>query len=95
MLNADKTISLPRRAFLKSSGGAVALAAAGAVAGLALRRATTRDDMVWQIDPDKCVQCGRCATACVLTPSAVKCVHAYAICGYCQLCTGYFEPEHG
>jgi electron transport complex protein RnfB len=20
-------------------------------------------------------------------------VHTYAICGYCQLCTGYFEPE--
>src|ERR1017187_606085 len=30
---------------------------------------------------------------CVLEQSAVKCVHAYAICGYCQLCTGYFEPE--
>jgi electron transport complex protein RnfB len=23
----------------------------------------------------------------------VKCVHAYAMCGYCNLCTGYFEPE--
>ena len=48
---------------------------------------------VWQIDPAKCVRCGHCATACVLEQSAVKCVHAYAICGYCQLCTGYFGPE--
>lgn len=47
---------------------------------------------VWQIDPFKCTQCGRCATDCVLAPSAVKCVHAYDICGYCDLCGGYFKP---
>jgi len=47
---------------------------------------------VWQIDPLKCTQCGRCATECVLTPSAVKCVHAYDLCGYCDLCGGYFKP---
>jgi electron transport complex protein RnfB len=29
----------------------------------------------------------------VLEQSAVKCVHAFAMCGYCNLCTGYFEPE--
>src|SRR5262249_44953188 len=44
-------------------------------------------------DPQKCLRCSNCATHCVLEQSAVKCVHAYAICGYCQLCTGYFEPE--
>jgi len=49
--------------------------------------------MVWQLDPAKCVQCGRCATNCVLTPSAVKCVHVYDMCGYCDLCGGYFRPE--
>ena len=37
---------------------------------------------VWQIDPKKCVKCGRCATACVLTPSAVKCTHQYDIFEY-------------
>ena len=37
--------------------------------------------------------CDRCATHCVLVHSAVKCVHGYALCGYCNLCTGYFEPE--
>ncbi len=47
---------------------------------------------VWQLDPHKCVQCGRCATDCVLTPSAVKCVHRFALCGYCKLCFGYFRP---
>jgi Na+-translocating ferredoxin:NAD+ oxidoreductase subunit B len=49
-------------------------------------------DMVWQLDPLKCIQCGRCATTCVLNPSAVKCVHAYAMCGYCNLCFGFFRP---
>lgn len=48
---------------------------------------------VWQIDPLLCIQCGKCATTCVLTPSAVKCFHAHAICGYCDLCTGYFEAQ--
>lgn len=52
-----------------------------------------RDDHVWQIDPLKCIACGRCATECVLNPSAVKCVHSFEMCGYCELCTGYFLPE--
>jgi electron transport complex protein RnfB len=47
---------------------------------------------VWQLDPAKCIQCGRCATECVKTPSAVKCTHAYSMCGYCNLCSGYFKP---
>ncbi len=50
------------------------------------------DKYVWQIDPFKCTQCGRCATDCVLSPSAVKCVHAFDLCGYCNLCGGYFKP---
>ncbi len=49
--------------------------------------------MVWQLDPQKCIACGNCATFCVLEESAVKCVHAYAMCGYCDLCTGFFEPK--
>ena len=48
--------------------------------------------MVWQIDPFKCTFCGRCATHCVLSESAVKCVHAYDLCGYCDLCGGYYKP---
>ena len=48
---------------------------------------------VWQLDPHKCIACGNCATYCVLKESAVKCVHAYAMCGYCTICFGYFGPE--
>jgi Na+-translocating ferredoxin:NAD+ oxidoreductase subunit B len=47
---------------------------------------------VWQLDPFICIQCGRCATNCVKTPSAVKCTHAFAMCGYCNLCSGFFKP---
>ena len=49
--------------------------------------------MLWQLDPDKCTECGNCATKCVLTPSAVKCVHAFDVCGYCQLCGGFHQPN--
>lgn len=55
--------------------------------------AANREGTRWQIDPYKCNQCGRCATECVLTPSAVKCVHAFDVCGYCDLCLGYLEPK--
>lgn len=81
-----------RRQFLR--GGARLLAVTG-VAGLTgvLANRTSAETTRWQIDPAKCVRCGNCATKCVLKQSAVKCVHAYAMCGYCQLCTGYFEPE--
>ena len=54
-----------------------------------------RPETAWQLDPAKCVQCGRCATACVLNPSAVKCFHTHSICGYCTLCFGYFRPGAG
>lgn len=47
---------------------------------------------VWQLDPAKCIQCGRCATNCVLQLSAVKCVHRFEMCGYCKLCFGFFQP---
>ncbi len=47
---------------------------------------------VWQLDPSKCTQCGRCATKCVLQSSAVKCVHRPKQCGYCRLCFGFFQP---
>ena len=52
-----------------------------------------RQDTVWQLDPNKCTQCGQCATHCVLNPSAVKCMNQFDICGYCDLCFGYLHPN--
>ncbi len=85
--------SLPGRRELLSGGlRGLGLLGLGSLAGLVAGREEKADE-VWQIDPDKCIQCGRCATECVLEVSAVKAVHSFGMCGYCELCTGYFEPE--
>lgn len=82
---------IDRRQFLRDgvrASGAIGLA--GALGFLAGRRAGT-EPLVWQIDPDKCIACGNCATYCVLDQSAVKCVHSFRLCGYCRRCSGYFD----
>jgi Na+-translocating ferredoxin:NAD+ oxidoreductase subunit B len=86
----DKTGS--RRAFIRNGiRYSLAIGFAGTGAIMAFKSAS--GETVWQLDPAKCVHCGRCATSCVLTPSAVKCFHVYDMCGYCDLCGGYFRPE--
>lgn len=88
--NKDKGYN--RREFINNG---VRLALGFSVVGtaaLTLQRSATAKDYVWQIDPFKCTQCGRCATECVKADSAVKCIHAYDLCGYCDLCGGYFKP---
>jgi electron transport complex protein RnfB len=67
------------------------IAAGLAAIGIDLAKRTFAGKTVWQLDPAKCVQCDRCSTACVLTPSAVKSVNVYNICGYCDLCDGYLK----
>lgn len=69
------------------------LVGAGMLGTQRLLRSRDHHPFVWQLDPSKCIQCGRCATACVLTPSAVKCVHTFAMCGYCDLCSGYYVQD--
>jgi electron transport complex protein RnfB len=81
-----------RRKFLREGLWGACLAGLGTAAGLTVAR-NNRDNTVWQIDPGLCIKCGQCATHCVLELSAVKCVQAYALCGYCDLCTGYLVPE--
>ena len=81
-----------RRNFLRDGLRGAALLGLGAGTGYLLGK-SDRPGTVWQIDPYACVTCGRCATFCVLEESAVKCVHTYPMCGYCELCTGYFNPD--
>jgi len=88
----DPPAGTTRRQFLRDGSRLAAVAGLGGLLTLVGTRSQAKG-MVWQIDPQKCVRCGLCATHCVLEQSAVKCVHAYAMCGYCNLCTGYFEPE--
>lgn len=83
-----------RREFIAITARGAALAAVGGVVGKLLSaKPPEGGEYVWQIDPAKCIQCGKCATNCVLNPSAVKCFHAFDICGYCDLCTGYFDAQ--
>jgi Na+-translocating ferredoxin:NAD+ oxidoreductase subunit B len=82
---------MTRREFLKLGAAAAAgVGLLGASGRLASRAAIS--GTVWQIDPDTCVQCGTCSKECVLSPAAVKAVHAYDVCGYCDLCSGYLQP---
>jgi electron transport complex protein RnfB len=83
---------ITRRAFFARLVRGLGLAALGGLTAVVSRRAARRET-VWQIDPRKCMACGRCAINCVVDPSAVKCVHAFPMCGYCDLCTGYFMPQ--
>jgi len=88
--NVDKNIS--RRDMLANAVRGAGLLALGGVLGAMVNR-PARGETFWQIDPFKCIQCGKCATNCVLNPSAVKCTHAYSLCGYCDLCTGFFQAQ--
>ena len=86
----EKKIS--RREFF-NSGTRVCIGIGIGAVGVALASRTVSGKTVWQIDTTKCVQCGKCATSCVLEQSAVKCMHVYEMCGYCDLCGGYLRPE--
>lgn len=88
----NKKSKISRREFINNSVRFSIVLGIGAIGGGLLTRSHARQ-MVWQLDTSKCIQCGRCATNCVKTPSAVKCVHVYSMCGYCDLCGGYFRPE--
>ncbi len=88
----EKNKHIGRRDFLGSIARVGVAIGIGGLGGYLVGRAS-KEDMVWQIDPSLCIQCGRCADHCVLSPSAVKCVHVYDMCGYCDLCGGYFRPE--
>ncbi|MHC5040519.1 MAG: 4Fe-4S binding protein [Planctomycetota bacterium] len=88
---AGEKKGLKRRDVLRLGLSGAAVVALGGISVLAARRSRP-SGWVWQIDPEKCVQCASCAEHCVLHPSAVKCVHNYHLCGYCELCFGYFQP---
>lgn len=79
-----------RRDFV-SKAGKIIIAMPLVIVPVMLAKKATASGYVWQIDPYKCTMCGNCKTHCVLTPSASKCVHAYALCGYCDLCGGYLR----
>lgn len=91
MKDSDNNNKTSRRDFINRGLRISAGIALGGI-GIALIKDANTGDLVWQLDPNKCIQCGQCVTNCVLTPSAVKCVHVFDMCGYCDLCGGFFRP---
>lgn len=91
----NKNSPMVRRKFLRVLGTAVAGGSILAVSGVLASRLKNdkESSYYWQIDPQKCTHCGRCETDCVLQVSAVKCFHANKVCGYCDLCGGYFRSN--
>ncbi len=89
--NEEKT---SRRQLLRTGVRGACVVGLGGVAGV-LATGAAAEETLWQIDPNKCITCGNCATYCVLEPSAVKCVHAFAMCGRCNFCFGYYETKPG
>lgn len=83
-----------RRGFLADGVRVAGVLAFGSAAAFLAGRRGRDDEMVWQLDPDKCIACGNCATYCVLDVSAVKCLNCFDMCGYCDICTGYFEVDY-
>jgi electron transport complex protein RnfB len=82
-----------RRKFLGDGLRLIGISGLVGVGGLLALRGKGDAEARWQIDPSKCIGCGRCATNCVLPKSAVVCKHNFKMCGYCDPCTGYFDAE--
>jgi electron transport complex protein RnfB len=85
---------ITRKKFLRMCGSVIAGTTIVSLSGISLKRILSEESSYfWQIDPAKCTFCGRCETDCVLPVSAVKCVHANKVCGYCDLCGGYYRTN--
>lgn len=85
---------IKRRKFLQTIGRGIAGGSILVISGGFLYKTKQKEaHLYWQIDPDKCTHCGRCETHCVLPVSAVKCLHANKVCGYCDLCGGYYRTN--
>lgn len=93
VIHPDEKRVVTRRQFLGHCLRGAGVLAVGGLTGGLWHAGKAEGDMVWQIDPTRCTGCGKCATSCVINPSAVKCVHEHALCGYCNLCFGYLADQ--
>ncbi len=87
----DSQPTTDRRDFLGDGLRVAGVLTVGSLAGYLAGRRGQPGASRWQIDPDKCMGCGKCATHCVLDLSAVKAVQCFEMCGYCDICTGFYD----
>ncbi|MBN8459623.1 MAG: 4Fe-4S binding protein [Verrucomicrobia bacterium] len=85
-----------RRRFIEFGGRLIGAAALGGVGWRVFGGADPEAEFsqpkrpyVWRINTDKCTFCGKCETACVRNPSAVKAVNDQVKCSYCVACYGH------
>jgi electron transport complex protein RnfB len=90
----DQTVKSDRREFIHDGLRVAGLVTLGAAGGFLIGRQGEAAETLWQLDPNKCIACDNCATHCVLDESAVKCLQFFDMCGYCDICTGYFDPNY-
>ena len=90
-MKMEEKVPVTRRRFIQSGLNTLAGFSLVGLSGYLVGRSSTQE-LVWQLDPNLCVQCEKCSTDCVLPESAVKAVHSTSMCGYCDLCSGYLEP---
>jgi len=91
---AENNKQVDRRGFMAGGVRVAGIVGLGGVAGLLGTQRSQSEEYVWQLDPDKCMACTNCQTHCVLDESAVKCVQFFLMCGFCDVCTGYFPTEN-
>ncbi len=85
-----------RRKFIRLGGQALGCSALGGAAWRIIAGSDPdaeftqpKGPYVWRINPEKCTFCGKCETACVRSPSAVKAVNDQVKCSYCVACYGH------
>ncbi len=93
--------ALGRRSFFTWLGRGFCVTALGAAAARVLvgKHPDAEFDQpsgrcAWRIDASKCTFCGKCATACVRQPSAVRAVNDQTKCSNCVVCYGHIH-NHG
>jgi electron transport complex protein RnfB len=90
-----------RRNYLRFGGQLLGAATLGAAAWRAFSPPSDDAEFIaqgrrfaWQVDPEKCLYCGKCATACVRKPSAVKALNDQKKCSNCVVCYGHITDTH-
>ena len=91
-------MSVTRRKALARVGTAAGMAVG---AGFLIKKA--EGQIVWQIDPSKCLNsrlgevgvsaCNLCFKECVVSQSAVRAVNEFPKCGRCAICPAYFDVK--
>lgn len=91
MANGNEKID--RRGFVGDGIRVMGAIGLTGLAGALAARTGDNENLVWQLDPDECMGCTNCQTYCVLDVSAVKAVQCFPLCGYCDVCPGYFDTN--